>query len=1091
MRFGQLGLRLVVGAFGSVTLFAALAVPSAAFARDMVDSLRVESLVDPVGLDEVSPRFSWILHSDRLNAKQVGYRIVVATDPASLAEGKTKVWDSGKVTSAANTQVEYAGPALQPRQRYHFNVQVWDDTGKSLRAANAGFFETGYLSPQGFDAKWITLRPTDDTERLPLSRAQWIWASGVPAATKQITFQKVVLVRPNEHVRSAKLTVASPVYIRHWPERLDYAASLGGRLFKTPIDVGGPQTWDVSDALVSGDNLLTIAVPARQPERITALLVVEMDDGTQRFFATDTTWTAQAWKEEVLPPQWRTTKVLAEPSSLKVTALGAFAAQYPNADVATAKAEAAIPPAHLRKDFVISKPVARARLYATAAGVYEPYLNGRRVGDQIFAPGWTEYSKRTPYQTYDVTALLPKGANTLGALLADGWYSGTTGMGTHVFGAERAFRARLEVEYRDGSKEAIVTDESWQGSMSGPIRESTFFHGEIYDARKESNFAAWSATGFAAKGWRAVHQAHPNIGELYAQTIPPIRKKLEVTTVKMSQPRNGDFIFDVGQNLAGWARLRLPNCAEGTRVRLRFGEILNDNGTLFTGNMRTARMADEYICKGGGPEVFEPSFTFHGFRFVEVVGWPAGSVPTAAALTAVVIHTDLPFVGSFETSDPLLNRLHQNIVWTARSNFMSVPIDCPQRDERLGWAGDIQLFTPTAAFGIDLSAFVSNYVQAFVDAQSANGAFPDFAPKGTGDLPGVDGHFGWADAGIILPWHLYQLYGDQRILKKHFGAYKKWVDLLSSQAKNDLVDGWSYGDWVSPKPQTPNNVIAPIFHAHAADLVARIAGMIGQPADAAKYAEVAKRVRAAFVKKFVAADGKIESDTQTAYALALDYEMLPVALRPKAVEHLVAAVHRANDHVGTGLMGTVHLLPLLSRTGHMDLAYKLLFQDTNPSWIFAVKNGATTIWERWDSWTPEKGPSNLGGMNSYNHYAFGVVGQWIYENIAGMRPTDDANGWDKFENFPKPGGGLTWAKASHDTVRGRIESSWKLNNGTITMQVVVPVHATARVYVPTSDLKSVKVGTPKISAAGTVTNAVYFDLGAGSYSFTATAPNTP
>jgi alpha-L-rhamnosidase len=514
--------------------------------------------------------------------------------------------------------------------------------------------------------------------------------------------------------------------------------------------------------------------------------------------------------------------------------------------------------------------------------------------------------------------------------------------------------------------------------------------------------------------------------------------------------------------------------------------MLNRDGTLFTDNLRSALATDRYVARGAEREVFEPRFTFHGFRYVELVGLPR---PLAASdVTGIVVHSDLPATGRFETSDALLNQLQSNIVWGQRGNFLSIPTDCPQRDERLGWTGDIQVFARTATFNMDSATFLEKFLVDLEDAQRANGSVTDVAP--TSARMG-DGHYGWGDAMVFLPWTLYQVYGDTRVIERHLEAMKRWVDYRSEGARGFLNTAWSYGDWVSPPPATPNEVLGPMYHARSAWLLSRMAAAIGREEDARRYAELFEHIKAAFIAKHVGEDGRITSDTQTAYAVALRFDMLPEERRAAALGHLVAAVERAGDHLATGFLGTSQLVPALGENGRMDEAYKLLTQDTYPSWLFTVKNGATTMWERWDSYSPETGPSNLGDMNSYNHYAFGVIGEWMYENLAGIGMDPAAPGYRRLVIRPYLGRGLTHARGEYDSIRGKVVSSWALADGRLTLDVEVPVHATALVFVPGAKAERVKEGGHAASKARGVRfvrqeeKAAVFEVVSGRYHLTA------
>ncbi len=704
------------------------------------------------------------------------------------------------------------------------------------------------------------------------------------------------------------------------------------------------------------------------------------------------------------------------------------------ATAASERAAGSAPSPYLRRSFTLEVAPESARLYATALGLYEARLNGTRVGKGIFTPGWTDYGRRIEYQTYDVTSLLRAGENVLEIVLGDGWYAGTIGWETkrHHYGPyPLGLLAELHVESNDGKRLVIATDESFRAS-EGPIRASDFLMGETYDA------------GFEPQGDYPVSILAPPEAVLIGQYSPLVERIEEIPAANRTVPAPGVTVFDFGQNLVGFTRLSVE-AEPGTRMEIRFAEMLAPDGSLYTANLRTARSTDVYIAGGGGREIFEPHFTFHGFRYAELRGYPGE--PALDALTAVVVHSATPEAGTFETSSPLLNQLQRNVVWSQRGNFLSVPTDCPQRDERLGWMGDAQIFARTACFNADVASFFTKWLQDVRDAQSEAGAFSDVTPR---LVVTTDGSPGWGDAGVIVPWTLYRCYGDERILERHYEAMRKWVEHIRSAnpdliRKNDL--GNNYGDWVAIGSETSKELLATAFFAHDADLLARAARALGKEEDAASYQDLFERIREAFVSAFLDEESRVLGDTQTGYVLALEFDLVPEALRGKMVSHLARAVAEKDGHLSTGFLGVKHLLPALANGGRSDIAYELLLNETFPSWGYEIKNGATTIWERWDGWTGEKGFQDPA-MNSFNHYAFGSVGEWMYENVAGIDFDESASGNERIEIRPRPGGGLTHARASYDSIRGRIESEWNLEGTSFTLAVTIPVNAGALLYLP-------------------------------------------
>jgi alpha-L-rhamnosidase len=745
------------------------------------------------------------------------------------------------------------------------------------------------------------------------------------------------------------------------------------------------------------------------------------------------------------------------------------------------------PAPFLRREFAVGKAVARATVHATALGVYCLRLNGQSVSEDHFAPGWTDYRRRVPYQTYDVTGLVQQGTNALGAALGDGWYAGYIGFENKRanYGPFPRFLAQMTIEYADGTTETVGTDGDWRGA-TGPILYSDMLMGEAYDARLE--MPGWDAPGFDDARWRPVHVLPaPQGAALVAQIDPPVLLTEELPARSVTQPIPGSHLFDLGQNMVGWARLKVQGPA-GTVVQLRFGEVLQPDGSLYVANLRAAKATDTYILKGGGPETFEPHFTFHGFRYVEITGYPGE--PGLAAVTGCVLHSDISRTGTFECDNALVNQLVQNIDWGQRGNFLSIPTDCPQRDERLGWMGDAQIFVRTAAGSRDVAAFFTKWMDDVTDAQSPEGGFPDVAPRLV-DLS--DGAPAWGDAGVIVPWTIYQVYGDTRLLETNYAAMARWIEYLSSVNPDGL---WTkrrnndFGDWLSIAADTDKEVLATAYFAYDTSLMARIASVLGRTEDAARYEALFEKIKAAFNAAYVSEDGRLKGDTQTAYVLALRFELLPDAMRPPAAKRLVADIEAKGGHLSTGFVGVGYLCPVLTDAGYADVAYRLLLNETFPSWGYSIKQGATTIWERWDGWTEEKGFQDVG-MNSFNHYSLGSVGEWLQRCVAGIDTDPDAPGFAQIHLRPHPSRRLASVRASFDSLHGRVASAWAWEGDTLRWNVVVPANTTATVSVPTDDPASVQEGgRPADGAEGlqrlrAEDGFAVFAAGAGTYRFTA------
>jgi alpha-L-rhamnosidase len=892
-----------------------------------IDSLRVEYSENPLGIDELHPRLSWQLRSSARGVAQSAFEIRVARDEASLRAAQDLTWDSGKIASSQSIQYNYAGPALQSRQRYFWQVRVWDAQGQDLGWSAAAHWEMGLVNSTEWSASWI--------------------ASGIP-----------------------------------------------------------------SDPTVSGQ-----------------------------------------------PPM-------------------------------------------LRRDFQLKGPVKSARVYVTAHGMYELFLNGQRVGDAVLTPGWTSYNHRLQYFTYDVTDRLKGGANAIGAYLGNGWYRGVVGFtGTrNHYGDQLALLLQLEVVYQDGQRETISSDDAWKSS-TGPILMSEIYDGETYDARQEKS--GWSVAGFDAHDWAPAKRVSASKDVLVAPESPPMRRHEEFKAKKIFRTPAGDTVVDFGQNLVGWVRLK-ANGAVGSTVMLRHAEVLDKSGNFYTDNLRSAQQSIRYTLKGGGEESYEPHFTFQGFRYVAVSGYPGKLTP--ASLTAIAIYTDMAPTAEFATSKPLINQLEHNIQWGQKGNFLDVPTDCPQRDERLGWTGDAQVFSPTAAFNMDVAAFFTKWMKDVAADQMANGSVPFVVPDvltspsrpaPTGGERGTGGAAGWADAATIIPWNMYLAYGDTRILEAQYASMQRWVDYEQSRAgADDIWKGdFHFGDWLdffstaknTRFGSTSTDLIATAYFARSTDILQRAAKILGKEKDAARYAESLEKIKVAFQKQFITADGSVGEGTQTAYVLALDFDLVPEGLQATVAAKLAQDV-RERGHLTTGFLGTPHLLNVLSRFGYTKEAYLLLNREEFPSWLYPVKQGATTIWERWDGLKPDGSFENKD-MNSFNHYAYGAVGDWMYEVLGGINIDPAAPGYKHVLIQPKPGGGFKHASTSHVSPYGRIATSWKLKGRNLELEVMIPPNSSATVRLPQTAPSAVTEGGRVLASGSGITSVAgqgadtVVEVGSGRYVF--------
>jgi alpha-L-rhamnosidase len=745
----------------------------------------------------------------------------------------------------------------------------------------------------------------------------------------------------------------------------------------------------------------------------------------------------------------------------------------------------------LRGGFKINGIVRQARAYVTSHGLYELHLNGQRVGDEVFTPGWTSYNKRLQYQTYDVTALLRKGDNVAGALLGNGWYRGNIGFSGQksFYGDRLALLLQINIKYQDGHQETVGTNSSWKAATS-PILMSEIYHGETYDARLEKN--GWDSPSYDDKDWVGVKVVSHRKDFLISPAGPPVRKIEEITPVKILRTPAGETVADMGQNMVGWIKLKTQGPA-GTVITLHHAEVLDKQGNFYTDNLRAAKQTIQYTLKGGPLETFEPHFTFQGFRYVSVQGYPGELTPQS--LTGVVIHSDMSPASEFETSNPLINKLQHNIIWGQKGNFLDVPTDCPQRDERLGWTGDAQVFSRTAAFNMDVAGFYTKWLKDVAADQLESGSVPYVIPdvlSAKGKPAG--GAAGWADVAVIIPWTMYLTYGDKRVLEEQYDSIGKWIEYMHKRAGDDYIwDGdYHFGDWLAfattrpdyPGATTGKDLIATAFYAHATDLMQRIARVLGKENDAVRYGELFSKIRTAFQKEFVTERGRVGEDTQTAYVLALQFDLLPEQMRPIAAERLARDV-RGRKHLTTGFLGTPYICHVLSDYGYLDEAYLLLRREDYPSWLYPVKQGATTIWERWDGQKPD-GSFQDRGMNSFNHYAYGAVGDWMYQVVAGIEIDPAAPGYKHILIQPQPGGGLTHVRASHASMYGRITSEWQIKADEFRLTVEIPANTRATIRLPQATLdKLSEGGRPLTDDVRTRPdkNAVVVEVGSGKYTF--------
>ncbi|MEV6636840.1 family 78 glycoside hydrolase catalytic domain [Actinoplanes sp. NPDC051470] len=1008
--------------------------PDAAAASPVtVGGLTTERRTNPVGIDAPQPRFGWRLQTATTGQSQARYQVQVGK--ASEAD----VWDSGIVPSTQSSDVVYKGPALTANTTYQWRVRVWDGQGRPSGWSATARFDTGLTG--GWTADFIGKPGTAN-----VTGASWIWypegdpAVEAPAGTRYFrrTFTSATATR-------ATLAATGDDTADVW---------VNGRAVTSSPRVNDSwkraQTAEVQ--LVAGTN--TIAVAATNTTASPAGLLLKIggivSDATWKASQSGPTgWEQPGFNDSAWPAAKNTAAYGGGPWGTQVA--------VPNASP------------YLRKGFDVTKTVARARLFTTALGLHDTYLNGARVGAERLDPGWTDYTKRLQYRGYDVTGAIKQGRNALGAVIGNGWYSGNIGFaGSQRYGTSPWYSAQLVIQYSDGTSSTISSDSSWRTSTAD-IRADDLYAGEDQDARLA--IAGWNTPGFNDAAWAPVTVSTATKPRLVAAVDPGVVVQQELTPRAITQPKPGVYVLDLGQNFAGWNRLRVRGAA-GTRVTVRHAEILNADGTLYTANLRAAQVTDTFTLAGtGADEVFEPRFTVHGYRYVELTGLPAA--PTTATLTGLATWTAGAATGTFTTSDPLINQVQHNILWGARSNLLSVPTDCPQRDERLGWTGDIAAFAATSTFNFDAYGLLDKFSDDLVDAQHADGAFTDVAP----DVLGGAGKAGWGDAGVIVPYQTWQRYGDLRVVDEHYPAMVRWVEYLRSTAGADLIRNQdTFGDWLNVDDGTANDLTSTAYFGWSARLVSRMAAATGRTADASRYGQLADQIAAAFTARFVRADGTVGSNSQTGYVLALAFELVPAARIQAVADRLAAKVAERGGHLSVGFMGVEGLLPVLAEHGHLDTAYQVLQQPGYPGWGYMNSRGATTIWERWDGIRTD-GSLQDPGMNSFNHYGLGSVGDWLYRSIGGVAPASP--GYQRILIAPRPDGTLTTASSELTTAYGPTASAWSRSGGTLTLRVTIPPNTTATVRVPGATVTAPPQAVPLGGSS--------YALPSGSYTFTTPA----
>lgn len=1103
-------------------------------------NLRCGERTNPLGIGDVPPRLSWQLESDAAETArgemQTAYEIQVGTQ-----DGKADLWASGKIPSAETTAVLYAGQALASGQRCFWRVRVYDGNGAASDWSASAQWSMGLLTSTDWTAQWIGYDAAYTPSAEQAAAEALFNTSGLnfiryptakaKAGVNQSSLRKQVVIPAGQTPTNAVLAL--------YADNVCDVFVNGKSATPSVVRWEATTRLNVTALMQKGTNVVALSATNSdaQPASVIGQLVVQYSNGAVSSIPVDTTW-----KAAQNPAAGWTLTNYSDSAWIAAESSGTPWGTPSLNDIAR------VPAPYLRRDFAVGQAVTRATVYVTALGAYELRLNGQKVGNDALTPGWTQFTKRVYYQTYDVTGLVQTGANTLGAILGDGWYASVLAYkGARCnYGGKPRLLAQLVLEFSDGRKQTIISDASWKASY-GPIRFADLLLGSEYDARLE--MPGWDSTGFDDSAWSPVatglsatasgysdvtsiltglvsnnqlnftasnealggdpaygtvktlqitfrlgdtnqtltfaENATVSIG-MTGQTLTilqayygdatrfptsagllveaavtePARCLETLAATNLTVPKPGCYTFDLGQNMVGWVRLQVTGNA-GDRITVRHGEMLNPDGTVYTANLRGANATDFYILATNGTTVFEPRFTFHGFRYVEVRGLTVP--PALSSLTGIVVRSDMPQTGEFTSSSSLVNQLFHNIIWGQKGNYLEVPTDCPQRDERMGWTGDTEFFVPTAAYNFDVQPFYHRHLVTLCeDSQHSDGSYAHVAP----DMGVGSGSAAWGDAAWICPYTLYRAYGDTNVIADHYDSFARYGQFLASHSSGYVINslGSDYGDWLNLGGGATDTVIDTAFYAYYAQAMSEMALAIGRTNDAATYAALRTNIEAAFATFFNSDGSFADGSSQSGYALAFTLDLVPANLRSKVENQFATSIANFNNHLATGFIGTPRLLPALHRANRDDLAYTVLLQETYPSWLYQVTLGATTMWERWDGWTPSAGFQSVG-MNSFNHYAFGAVGEYLYSVIGGIAPASP--GYKTILIHPVPGTGLTWASTRFNSTRGMISTAWTNSGGYFNLDVIIPPNTTAQIYVPTTNVNAItESGLPASSASG-------------------------
>lgn len=1042
--------------------------------------LTCEHLNNPLGIGIAQPRLSWELRAREAALRglsQRAYQIRVASSPARLTRGVADLWDSGRVRSDESVDVVYAGRALASHQECFWQVRVWDQDGRPSAWSRPAWWTMGLLRPEDWSARWIghTQPPGErpgargQGRGVTFDGAQWIWSSAgdakreVPAGT--LCFRRSFDLPEGELTWARMVITVDDRFVLYVN---------GAEALRTE----GPEPWrqarqvDLAPHLRAGPNVIAIrgTNDALSPAGAIAALTVVTGAGETRLV------TDGQWRCGPESPGWESTdfddSAWAKP--VEIGAMGAAPWGGIRVDALSGWGQEQSSPL-FRKTVELGAKLRRATATICGLGYYELRMNGEKIGDHVLDPMFTRYDKRALYVTYDVTRSLHRGQNAIGVMLGNGFYNqharDAWDFERAPWRAQPALRMQLRLEFADGTTRTVGTDETWRAN-TGPVVLDGIRNGEFYDARRE--WPGWDRAYFDDSEWPAAELVDGPKGALCAQMMPPIRVMETIAPIGVAEPKPGVFIFDLGQTIAGWAQIRVSG-HEGTQVVLRYGEQLAADGMLDRGAIATLVyqgpfQTDSYTLAGRGVEKWEPRFTYHGFRYVEVTGWPGR--PDLDSLRGRVVHTGFARAGSFECSNELLNTIQRLTLWAYRGNFVGIPTDCPHR-EKNGWTGDAQLACELGLLNFDNAPAYEKWMGDFRDEQPASGEFAGIIPTsgwGYGIGPA------WDSAHVLIPWYLYVYRGDRRVLEDNYASMKRYVDFLGTRARDGIVD-YGLADWCPAKTETSAAVTSTAYYYVDALTLSRIAELLGQADDAKRYADIATGVFAAFNRAHNRGDGIYANGSQTALACALYQGLVPPEQREQVAQRLAEAVEANDWHLDCGILGAKYLFRALTDAGRADVAYRIATQTTAPSYGDWIARGATTLWEDW------------GGGASRDHIMFGDISAWFYSALAGIDPDPRRPGFRHTTIHPHPVGDLTWVRAQHEGPYGTVGSAWELGSGGLTLKVSVPPNTTATVYVPAASADVVTEGehsaaqSPGVVFLGERDGCAVFEVGSGEYAF--------